>query len=116
MYKNWNKKIAKKYLICDIGIFIIGFLLTSILMTALVKNGYSAYDLTGGEIVGYSLLIALLPSFSFTGFVVAMLNMTNLSTKKLMLIIVFAVPFTVIMVPFGAVMTIPTIFKCIKCK
>lgn len=113
MYKNWNKKTAKRYLLGEFGIIIVGFVITFLLMTALTKNGHSAYDLSGGKIFLYSLLLSLIPAFSFTGFVVAMLNMTNLKEKKLMLIIIFALPFTILMIPFGAIMTIPTVIKCI---
>ncbi len=114
MYKNWNKKIAKKYLIGMLITFVAFFGLTLILVVAVSGRDDVNIAMSFGEKVLLSLACALAPVSSLTGFCVGFIRIDELTTKQIVLMVVFCISMVVLSVPFGFAMIVPTVIKCFK--
>lgn len=114
MYRNWNKKIAQRYLLGNAMIFVSCFLLTLVLIIALSGRDDIQFGATFVEKLLLSLVCALVPSSSFTGFCVGFIRIENLSMRQIILMVIFCVPMVILSVPFGFAMTVPTVVKSAK--
>ena len=114
MYKNWSKKTACRYLIGTVTAFVVFFCLTLFLVFAISGRPDVNLDLSTAEKILLSLVCALIPVSSITGFCVGFIRIDELTTKQIVLMVVFCIPMVVLSVPFGFAMLAPTVAKCLK--
>ena len=114
MYKNWGKKTAGRYLIGTTATFFVFFGLTLFLIFAISGRPDVNLDLSTAEKFLLSLACALVPVSSITGFCVGFIRIDELTTKQIVLMVVFCIPMVVLSVPFGFAMLAPTAVKCLK--
>lgn len=114
MYKNWSKKTAKRFLAGTLITFVAFFGLTLILAVAVSGRPDVNIDLSIAEKFLLSLACALVPVSSLTGFCVGFIRIDELTTKQIVLMVVFCIPMVVLSVPFGFAMLVPTVVKCLK--
>ncbi len=114
MYKNWSKKTAKRFLAGTLITFVAFFGLTLILVVAISGRPDVNIDLSTAEKFLLSLACALVPVSSLTGFCVGFIRIDELTTKQIVLMVVFCIPMVVLSVPFGFAMLAPTAVKCLK--
>ncbi len=114
MYKNWNKKTAKRFLIGTLITFVVLFGITLILVVAISGRDDVNTVMSFGEKVLLSLVCALVPVSSLTGFCVGFIQIDELTSKQIVLMVVFCIPMVVLSVPFGFAILMPTIIKCFK--
>lgn len=116
MYRNWTKKVGIKYILGLTGIFFAGFVTLVIMLFALKNKGYETAQLESAKILLLSFCLALIPTGSFSGFVVAFNRIDELNVRKMSLIVVFCIPIVLGMVVFGLIMIIPSIIMTVKLK
>ncbi|MFR2017588.1 hypothetical protein [Eubacterium sp.] len=114
MYKNWSKKTAKRFLVGTLITFVALFGLTLILVVAISGRDDINIAMSFGEKVLLSIVCALVPVSSLTGFCVGFIRIDELTTKQIVLMVVFCIPMVVLSVPFGFAMLVPTVVKCLK--
>lgn len=114
MYKNWSKKTAKRFLAGTLITFVAFFGLTLILVVAVSGRPDVNIDLSTAEKFLLSLACALVPVSSLTGFCVGFIRIDELTTRQIVLMVVFCIPMVVLSVPFGFAMLVPTVVKCLK--
>lgn len=114
MYKNWSKKTAKRFLAGTLITFVAFFGLTLILVVAISGRPDVNIDLSTAEKFLLSLACAFVPVSSLTGFCVGFIRIDELTTKQIVLMVVFCIPMVVLSVPFGFAMLVPTVVKCLK--
>ncbi|WP_297127421.1 hypothetical protein [uncultured Eubacterium sp.] len=114
MYKNWSKKTAKRFLAGTLITFVALFGLTLILVVAISGRDDINIAMSFGEKVLLSIVCALVPVSSLTGFCVEFIRIDELTTKQIVLMVAFCIPMVVLSVPFGFAMLVPTVVKCLK--
>ena len=114
MYKNWSKKTAKRFLTGTLITFVAFFGLTLILVVAVSGRDDINIAMSFGEKVLLSIICALVSVSSLTGFCVGFIRIDELTTKQIVLMVVFCIPMVVLSVPFGFAMLVPTVVKCLK--
>lgn len=111
MLKNWDNKTKKRYLVFAALLFIVTFIISLALVFGFSKLG--TRDLTVLQKIFLSLICAVVPTGSYTGFCLMFINKYELSSKQLLLIVIFCVPIVIYACIYGTVMLIPTIISCL---
>ena len=91
MYKNWSKKTAKRFLAGTLITFVAFFGLTLILVVAISSRDDINIAMSFGEKVLLSIVCALVPVSSLTGFCVGFIRIDELTTKQIVLMVVFCI-------------------------
>ena len=106
-----NKGVAKKYLISVSALFIGGFLISLIIITA--AEGRSAAAFTAAQRILTALGCAIVPSGSYTGFVYFGLKAHDIKKSKAVLLIIFFPLLLALLTISGIIMIIPNMIKAI---
>lgn len=107
-----DKKIAKKYILAIIGMFIGFFAVSSLIVFGI--DGVTDSDLTIGHELLYVFLSAIIPVSFFNGYCVLFLNKGVMKRRNMLLFVIFIIPIVLVCVPVGAITMIPMMIYCIK--
>lgn len=113
MYRNWSKKTGRRYILGVVALLLVGTVTLNILMLILRHKGA---DISIAQGIIMSFLISLIPVGSFSGFVVGLSWINELSDRQKTMLVIFCVPITILAIPFGLAMIIPSIISTIKIK
>lgn len=111
MLKRWNDETKKKYLLGAVILFSVVFVISLALVFGLSSLGTTDFSLI--KKIGISVLCALLPTGSYTGFCLIFISIKELSSKQLILTVVFCVPLVIYACVYGTIMLFPVIFSCL---
>ena len=116
LYFMEKKKTAKRYLISSAALFAAGFAISYVTVIALLSSGKATVDFTPLQQVLLSLGLALLPTGSYTGFVLAGLKLLQKDApgKGVMLAVCIFFPITLaLLTVFGIIMIIPSSVRAV---
>lgn len=114
MYKRWSKSASKRFLLFGAVAFFGGFIISGLLLLAIKSRGDMSFDFSSIQFMLIALACALIPLCSFTGFSVLFVSIDELTPNKSILLIIFCIPLVILMIPFGAVVFLPTTILSLK--
>lgn len=111
MLKHWDNEVKKKYLIGAVILFVVTFLISIALVFAFSKYGTNGFSVNQKILI--SLLCAVIPTGSYTGFCLMFIGKEKLTHKQCVLLVVFCLPIVLYACIYGTVMLIPAIITCL---